>query len=287
MNKINKFCFPLIIFGVGCVLIGCNLITNIGENTTETINSIVSTSAEAFEKCTDDEYEKVFQDVDIIIHALNNKDSEQLKSVLTDVALQESPNLDEEIQCVFDMLDGEIVEVKKNDVHYNEEYLYGEKRHVIYMYYDVATKDNEYILDILYIPEKDNNFNKAGVFSVLLGGYNRDYQDYIAIYPVLHAVSGVFSSDIETIRYNEAIIAEFYKEFGFEEFSETVSMELNKVGIEEIVSLEMVKKFDFGGIDYILTDSVNNKYYISTNEDGLTFQVLENDAKGKMVYSFY
>lgn len=282
MNKLIKICSSLIICGVVCVLIGCSRITAVEENTSEITTPIETTTAEEFE-----EYEKARQNVDTIIQALNNKDSEQLKSVLTDVTLQETSNLDEEIQCVFDMLDGEIVEVKENDVHYKDEYVDGEKRRVIYMYYDVATEDKEYILDIFYIPEKDNDFNKAGVFSILLGGYNREYQDYIAVYPVFHTVSGVFSSDIETIMYNENKIAEFYEEFGFDEFSETVSIELNKVGIEKIVSLEMVETFDFGGIDYILIDSVNNQYYISTNEDGLTFQVQENDVDGKIVYAFY
>ena len=75
MNKINKFCFPLIIFGVGCVLIGCNLITNIGETTAEITTPIETTAEEEFQECTDEEYKAMTEIINELLekeHAVRN-----------------------------------------------------------------------------------------------------------------------------------------------------------------------------------------------------------------------
>lgn len=80
-----------------CCFIGLNKINN----TTELSTSQIPTDINKFEDCTQEEIEQARKDVEIIIQALNNKDTDRIKSVLTNFALQETKDLDMEIKYLF------------------------------------------------------------------------------------------------------------------------------------------------------------------------------------------
>ena len=288
VGKLNKKIIKLMTLftaSISSIFMGCSRITTIEETTAEITTPIETTAEEEFQECTDEEYEKARQDVGIIIQALNNQDSEQLKSVLTDVTLQKTPNLDKEIQYVFDMLDGEIVEVEEHDAYCDEIFLNGKKECVIYLFYNISTAETDCVLDLLYIPRTDEDIREAGVFSFLLTDYSREYEYFVAARPYYYLIPGVFSSDLATIEYNENKIATFYKEIGLEESQIVVKYELNRIGIEKITDFVLVETTDWGGADYVLTDSINNKYYIMVDETGFVYNVQENDTNGKVIYT--
>ena len=48
-------------------------------------------------------YEEAREALNVVVRALESKDAELIKSVLADKTIQEIPNLDSEIQYIFDM----------------------------------------------------------------------------------------------------------------------------------------------------------------------------------------
>lgn len=229
-------------------------------------------------------YKEARESIYVVVQSLESKDAELLKSILTDYTIKETPNLDKEIRLVFDMYEGEFVEIKEHMVSSTEITLCDEVRNVCYMYYDVTTTEKEYVLEVLYIPENDSLFTQTGFFSVVLADYDRDWKYFLAAHPYLDFICGVFSSDLDTIEYNEDKIGKFYEEIGLEQCQEAVRFELNKVGIEKISEFQVVQITDWGGVDYTIVDSLNNKYYICTNEIGFVQIVYENDINGKVLY---
>ena len=222
---------------------------------------------------------------DVIIEALTNKDIELFKTTLTDKTIKETSNLDAEIQCTFDMFKGDVVEVYEYEVSSDEVDLYGKKINATFMYYDVVTTESEYLLDMMYVSETEGVFEREGFYFVMLADYDREYEYFVAACPYAFGIKcGIFSSDIETIEFNEDKIATFYEKVGLEQSQQAVKFELNRFGIEKIIEFQVVEVFDWGGVEYTVVDSVNNTYYVVTDEVGFVYKVYENDKNGKVLY---
>ena len=91
-------------------------------------------------------YKEACEAKDIVVQALNNKDLELFRSVLSNKTIEETPHLDEEIQCTFDMYKGELVELRENKITYEELNLNNIKVNAIFMYFDMVTTENQYLL---------------------------------------------------------------------------------------------------------------------------------------------
>lgn len=103
-------------------------------------------------------YEDACKAKDIVVQALNNKDLELFKSVLSNKTIEDTPHLNEEIRCAFDMYEGEVIEIREHEISYEEGFLHGKKISSVLMCYDMVTTEKEYLLDMLYIPEYDEVF---------------------------------------------------------------------------------------------------------------------------------
>ena len=227
---------------------------------------------------TSDNYEHTKE---VILEALNKQDKELFKSVLADRTLTETPNLEAEIQCTFDMFQGEIIEVSEHKLSNDEVDLNDEKINATFAYYDVVTSEKEYLLDMMYIPGE-------GVYYVMLADYDRDYKYFTAACPYAFGLkNGVFSSDLATMEYNEKIIGEFYKENNFEPVELGVKFDLNRVGIEKIVNMEVVNVDENGFMVYCVIDSIDNSYYIYVEQEGAIYRVREKDESGKVILEGY
>ena len=188
------------------------------------------------------ENEEACEAKDIAVQALNNKDLELFKSVLSNKTIEDTPHLDEE---------------------------------------------NQYLLDMLYITEFGDVYDKSGIYFVVLADYDREYEYFTADTPYSFRINcGVFSSDLETMEFNEKAIAEFYKE-EFEQIELGVMLELNRVGIEKISKLDIMKVDEDGYVEYIVVDSINNRYYVYADEYGGIYLVQENNENGKIVLQGY
>ena len=227
---------------------------------------------------TSDNYEHAKE---IILEALTNQDKELFKSVLADSTLTETPNLDAEIQCAFDMFKGEIIEVREHKLSDDEVELDNEKINATFVFYDVVTSEQEYLLDMMYIPGE-------GIYYVMLADYDRDYKYFTAACPYAFGLkNGVFSSDLATMEYNEKIIGEFYKENNFEPVELGVKFDLNRVGIEKIEEMEVVNVDENGLMEYRVIDSIDNSYYVYVEQEGAIYRVREKDESGKVILEGY
>ncbi len=273
---IKKLLFVSVI-GICCVFSGC-----IGDSVTDT-----ETSAELTTENPEIYYEEACEAKDIVVQALNNKDLELFKSVLSNKTIEETPHLDEEIQCTFDMYKGELVEIREQEVSYSEGILHGKEIDSIFMCYDIVTTEKEYLLDMNYITKDDDVFEKSGFYFVVLADYDREATYFGASCPYTFRVNcGVFSSDLETMEFNETILGDFYKEEGFEEIEKLSMYDLNRVGVEKIVELKVLKT-DKDEVCFTVVDSINNRYYVEAYGDGAIYMVRENDKNGKIVLSGY
>lgn len=232
-------------------------------------------------------YEDACKAKDIVVQALNNKDLELFKSVLSNKTIEDTPHLNEEIRCAFDMYEGEVIEIREYEISYEEGILHGKKISSVLMCYDMVTTEKEYLLDMLYIPEYDEVFEKSGFYFVVLADYDREYTYFEASCPYTFRVNcGVFSSDLDTMEYNENVLRIFYKEEGFEEIEKVSVRDLNRVGVEKITELKIVKEDEYG-VYFSVVDSINNKYYVDAYENGGIFSIRENDENGKIVLEGY
>ena len=100
-----------------------------------------------------------------------------------------------------------------------------------------------------------------------MADYDRKWNNYVTARPYYDFICGVFSSDLNTIEYNEDKIGKFYEEIGLEQCQEAVRFELNKVGIEKILEFQVMEVTDWGGVNYMVLDNVNNKYYDLINSN--------------------
>lgn len=275
MRKIQKkiwfLFFIAAIFCFGCARENSSLIDATIESNTEGIYS-------------EDELDDARVNVDVLIQAINKRDIELFKSTLTDVTIQNTINLDAEIQNMFGMYVGDVVEYTENKVECVSKAFGNEQRNVLILYYDVHTTEKEYLLDIIYIPKTNDEYKKTGFFSVVLSDYDRSWKYFETAMPSYYNNFGVFSSDVETLDFNETKIGMFYEEIGLEQCQLAVKFELNKAGIEKIDKLEVVEITDWGGVNYSIVDDIGNQYYIKTDEIGFVRCVKEIDENGKIIY---
>lgn len=263
---------------ISFVFSGC-----MGDSVTDTETSVDTTTENP-----EIYYEEACEAKDIVVQALNNKDLELFKSVLSNKTIEDTPHLEEEIQCTLDMYKGELVEIRENKITYEELNLNNIKVNAVFMYFDMVTTENQYLLDMLYITESGDVYDKSGIYFVVLADYDREYEYFTAATPYSFRINcGVFSSDLETMEFNEKVIAEFYKEEELEPIELGVMLDLNRVGIEKISDLEIIKVDEEGYVEYIVVDSINNRYYVYADEYGGTYLVRENNENGKIVLQGY
>ena len=232
-------------------------------------------------------YEEAREALNVVVRALENKDAELIKSVLADKTIQETPNLDSEIQYIFDMYKCENVQSSEYKISCTEINLFGEKCSAINICFDLSSDEQKYTLDALYIPGNDGLLTSSGFFSIVLADYDRKWNNYVTARPYYDFICGVFSSDLNTIDYNEDKIGDFYEEVGLEQCQVAVKFELNKVGIEKILEFQVMEVTDWGGVNYIVLDKINNKYYVCVDEIGFVYKVCENDENGKVLYDSF
>lgn len=275
MRNIQKrICFLLIIvaiFSLGCARDNSTFEDSTIESNTEGIYS-------------EEELDDARAGIEILIQAINKRDIELFKSTLTDVTIQNTINLDAEIQTVFDMYVGDVVEYTENKVECVSKAFGNEQRNVLILYYDVHTTEKEYLLDIIYIPKTNDEYKKTGFFSVVLSDYDRTWKYFETAMPSYYNNFGVFSSDVDTLDFNETKIETFYEGIGLEQCQLAVKFELNKAGIEKIDKLEVAEITEWGGVNYYIVDDIGNRYYIKTDEIGFVRCVKEIDENGKIIY---
>ncbi len=264
--------------------IGCSRITTVEETTEETTTPIETTIAEEFQECTEEEYEKARQDIEIVIQALRDKNSDLLKGVLTYTVKENTPKLDIKIQLAFDMLNGEITRYGEVETKCVENLVYWEERCTLFFTYEIYVSDSKYYLDVCYLPRTDTELDNTGVYSVNLRDYEEDTIYYALGKPSIFTMGGVFSSDQYTMDYNAEQLAPLYREIGFEQRVDlSAAVGLNGIGIEKIVEVEFVEAVDFGCVEYIITDDIGDVYYILTDESGYIGFVYQNEKNGETV----
>ncbi|MGN0374987.1 MAG: DUF5104 domain-containing protein [Butyrivibrio sp.] len=283
--------FILVICTLSVFLSACN-----HADTTASIETITTADEETtslsdyyylndvYAECTEKEIESARKSVETIVEALNSGDAGKIKSVLTGVALQDTKHLDEEIQYVFDMLDGEIVKTEEYRWKTIEELIYEENRSAIYMDYNVYTGNQSYNLTVLYLPREDTKLDNTGVFSFVLGDYDREDSYYWNSIPMLNKIPGAFSSDKETIEYNSKILSDLFNEYWGDETENTyTALQMGCVGVEKIKDFQ-AETGEYNDLDLIITDALENQYYVSIFEGGGVELICENDKTGKELF---
>lgn len=277
MNKSKQIIGVLISLNLSVNLIGCEKIFNTSEissNNESNEYTSTETTTESRE-ITEEDIKKMRSYIDVIVKSLNNKDVESIKKVFDETTLQEITIFDERMNHVFDMLDSEIIRIEEYELVKLEVC----KCYKVYASYNVFTKEQELILDVCYIP--DSNIEKGGIYAFSLSNFDREDVEYTQGKPFLETIPGIFSSDIQTIEDNKLELWSYYSQVDLSiEAANHTAVKLNAVGVEKIEIL-IVDVEDWGGLIMTVTDDLNCKYYIITDEYGVNPVICENDKNGR------
>lgn len=277
MNKSKQIIGALISLNLSVNLIGCEKIFNTSEissNNESNEYTSTETTTESRE-ITEEDIKKMRSYIDVIVQSLNNKDVENIKKVFDETTLQEITIFDKRMNHVFDMLDSEIIRIEECELVKLEV----SKRYKVYASYNVFTKEQELILDVCYIP--DSNIEKGGIYAFSLSDFDRADVEYIQGKPFIETIPGIFSSDIQTIEDNKLELWSYYSQVELSiEAANHTAVKLNAVGVEKIETLTADVE-DWGGLIMTVTDDLNCKYYIITDEYGVNPVICENDKNGR------
>ena len=271
MKKIISVLFMAVIFfDVGCSKI-------ITENNVTTTISTETTINNEFQGCNEEEYDKARQDIEVIIQALNSKNTEQVKSIFSNYVKENTHKFDEKVQLVFDMLNGEIENYEETASRCIEAIVKWEERCMLCFTYDIYTEDSKYYLDVYYLPRTDTELDNNGVYLINLRDYEENTIYYQLSEPSICTMGGVFSSDQNTMDYNANQISSLYREIGYEQWVDlSAAVILNRIGIEKITSLKLIVVDEWKCSEYIITDGFGCGYRVLADECGYVQFVDEN-----------
>lgn len=271
-------------------LLGCNNKFSSSENssTSKPEESISVEETTTFtETITDEELEKIHSDVNIIIQSLNDRDINQMKSIFEESMLEVITSFDERMEYVFDMLDGKIISMEEYKILKSEIYHVSiADLYTVEVSYDIYTETQKYILDVRYVPQKNENFINTGVYAFEISDLDRDHMCYEYGGIITHRIPCVFSTDMQTIEYNRDELWSYYSQR--EEIvpimaSSAAAVELSKAGIKKI-HIESFEVHESGWMSIILVDELNYRYLVETDEYGYIQFIYENDENGRLVF---
>lgn len=282
MSKYKKIIVVMITLCLTLSLSGCNNVVNTSEiqstNKSEEIPPFT-------EEITKEELEKINSDIKVIIQSLNNRDVESMKTLFDDTTLQKVTSFDERMKYVFDMLDGNIVNVEERKLNkVDSSGLVESEWYYIYISYDIYTETNIYPLDVVYVCNKKMKIEDTGVYSINISDLDRE-DEYYEYLNGKTSVAGIFSTEIDTIEYNHNELWSYYSKIeDFEPImASSTAVELSRVGIEKI-HIENLEVSEEGWMSITLVDEMNFKYLVETDEYGYVNHIYENDSEGRVLF---
>ena len=163
---------PLALLLAGMLLLSsCSLLdmqqTNTDGDEMNTASSITAT-ADSLEKRSDAMFET-------ILSAIENGDSDTIKALFSEDALEEANDIDAAIEYLFNLFDGEIVSWERDRQNSGESYREGRFSQLIRTWYTVHTETDRYLFLLLDYGENTINPNLEGLYT--LHGIDAEYAE--------------------------------------------------------------------------------------------------------------
>ncbi|WP_117387098.1 DUF5104 domain-containing protein [Ruminiclostridium hungatei] len=112
------------------------------------------------------EDEKADARLEQIIESIKNKDKDSMKGTFSEQALKEAKDLDERIDYVFSLIEGDIKSWESIGGSIDETGDYGQKIIKSRFRYDVYTDQEQYLFSILEYTKNDKHPENVGVYSL-------------------------------------------------------------------------------------------------------------------------
>ena len=237
--------------------------------------SPLNSRTKELDKGTMSEYQVQEQTETKIIQALNSRDRDMLKSVFSKKALSKAVDIDEGINYIFDLYDGNFMEVTDRN-HSSQEHLADSKKSkMISTYCTIKTSTDTYILSCAIWANQEFDPSAVGVYTINLDKVNSiDYNN-------AYCIAGVaFPTHFNVYKIADRIIDGIEsenKDIIKETFSKNVinSSDLFETNLNQLISL-------YGG--FYRMD--NDDSWISYYEDFCDAFLPIKTTKGKYLLYF-
>ena len=110
-----------------------------------------------------------------ILNAIENRDSDTIKALFSEGALEEANDIDAAIEYLFNLLDGEIVSWERDAQSIDESYREGRSSRSIHTWYTVYTETGRYLFLLLDYDKNTIDPNLEGLYT--LHGIDAEYAE--------------------------------------------------------------------------------------------------------------
>ncbi len=101
-----------------------------------------------------------------VIESIKNKDKEALKEMFSKQSLDESEDIDDKVDYLFEFFQGEVLSWKRKGPIVDEKNHYGHKVKESKSFYTVKTDEQEYLFFLLEYTEDTDNPDNVGLYTL-------------------------------------------------------------------------------------------------------------------------
>jgi len=153
--------FSLLLAGM-LLLSSCSLLDRQQINTEGdgmNTDSSITATADSLEKRSDAMFET-------ILNAIENRDSDTIKALFSEEALEEANEIDAAIEYLFNLFDGEIVSWERDVQSSDESFRSGRHSRLIHTWYTVHTETGTYLFLLLDYDKNTIDPNLEGLYTL-------------------------------------------------------------------------------------------------------------------------
>jgi hypothetical protein len=115
---------------------------------------------------------------DAVMEAIEKKDSSALKSMFSKSAAREAKNLDENIEYLFTVIQGDVKSWERQGTSLWESNEYGDKKFTVQAFFDIKTERQDYILFLVECTRDDFDADGVGLYFLSIIKAEDDQKDW-------------------------------------------------------------------------------------------------------------